>query len=79
MLIEQKALSALENRTSSISRAGCGRANEGSERDIASALCDGPEPARGDLEVFIKKTENTPRHEIDLALSRAKLIKATQK
>jgi phage-related protein len=31
------------------------------------------------LRVFIKKTENTPRHEIDLALSRAKLIKATQK
>ncbi|HWY46175.1 MAG TPA: hypothetical protein VNX70_02250 [Bryobacteraceae bacterium] len=25
------------------------------------------------------RAENTPRHEIDLALSRAKLIKATEK
>ena len=31
------------------------------------------------LRVFVKKTEKTPRHEIDLALSRAKLIKATEK
>jgi len=31
------------------------------------------------LRVFIKKTEKTPRHEIDLALSRAKLIKTTEK
>ena len=31
------------------------------------------------VRVFIKKTERTPRHEIDLALSRAKLIKATEK
>ncbi len=31
------------------------------------------------LRVFIKKTEKTPRREIDLALSRAKLIKATGK
>lgn len=30
------------------------------------------------LRVFIKKTEKTPRHEIDLALSRAKLIKTTE-
>lgn len=31
------------------------------------------------LRVFIKKTEKTPRHEIDQALSRAKLIKTTEK
>jgi phage-related protein len=31
------------------------------------------------LRAFIKKTEKTPRHEIDLALSRAKLIKTTEK
>ena len=31
------------------------------------------------LRVFIKKTEKTPRREIDLALSRAKLIKETEK
>ena len=31
------------------------------------------------VRVFIKKTEKTPRHEIELALSRAKLIKATEK
>jgi phage-related protein len=31
------------------------------------------------LMVFVKKTEKTPRHEIDLALSRAKLIEATEK
>jgi phage-related protein len=31
------------------------------------------------LRVFIKKTEKTPRHEIDLALSRAKYIKAMEK
>ena len=31
------------------------------------------------LRVFVKKTEKTPRHEIDLALSRAKLIKAPEK
>src|SRR5258708_37216314 len=31
------------------------------------------------LRVFIKKTEKTPRHEIELALSRAKLIKAREK
>ena len=31
------------------------------------------------LRVFIKKTTKTPRHEIDLALSRAKLIKTTEK
>ncbi len=30
------------------------------------------------LRVFIKKTEKTPRREIELALSRAKLIKATE-
>ena len=30
------------------------------------------------LRVFIKKTEKTPRHEIDLALSRAKLMKNTE-
>jgi phage-related protein len=30
------------------------------------------------LRVFIKKTGKTPRHEIDLALSRAKLIKAKE-
>ncbi|HEY6346030.1 MAG TPA: type II toxin-antitoxin system RelE/ParE family toxin [Bryobacteraceae bacterium] len=29
--------------------------------------------------VFIKKTEKTPRREIDLALSRANLVKATKK
>jgi phage-related protein len=31
------------------------------------------------LRVFVKKTEKTPRHEIELALSRAKLIKTTEK
>jgi phage-related protein len=31
------------------------------------------------LRVFIKKTEKTPRHEIELARSRAKLIKTTEK
>lgn len=31
------------------------------------------------LRVFIKKTEKTPRHEINLAISRAKLIKPTEK
>ena len=31
------------------------------------------------LRVFIKKTEKTPRHEIELALSCAKLIKTTEK
>ncbi len=31
------------------------------------------------LRVFIKKTEKTPRREIDLAISRAKLIKTTEK
>jgi len=31
------------------------------------------------LRVFVKKTEKTLRHEIDLALSRAKLIKVTEK
>ena len=31
------------------------------------------------LRVFVKKTEKTPRREIDMALSRAKLIKATEK
>ena len=31
------------------------------------------------LRVFIKKTERTPRREVDLALSRAKLIKETEK
>ena len=31
------------------------------------------------LSVFIKKTEKTPRREIDLALLRAKLIQATEK
>lgn len=31
------------------------------------------------LRVFIKKTEKTPRREIDLALTRAKLIKQTEK
>jgi phage-related protein len=31
------------------------------------------------LRVFIKKTEKTPRYEIDQALSRAKLIKTTEK
>jgi len=31
------------------------------------------------LRVFIKKTEKTPRHEIDLALSRAALIKTTER
>jgi len=31
------------------------------------------------LRTFIKKTEKTPRREIDLALSRAKLINATEK
>jgi phage-related protein len=31
------------------------------------------------LRVFIKKTEKTPRREIDLALSRMKLIKETEK
>ena len=30
------------------------------------------------LGVFVKKTEKTPRREIELALSRAKLIKATE-
>jgi phage-related protein len=30
------------------------------------------------LRVFIKKTEKTPRREIELALSRAKLIEATE-
>ena len=30
------------------------------------------------LRVFVKKTEKTPRREIDLALSRAKLIKVTE-
>jgi phage-related protein len=31
------------------------------------------------LRVFIKKTEKTPRHEIELALSRARLIHRTEK
>lgn len=31
------------------------------------------------LRLFIKKTEKTPRREIDLALSRARLIKETEK
>ena len=31
------------------------------------------------VRVFIKKTEKTPRHEIDLALSGAKLIETTEK
>lgn len=31
------------------------------------------------LRTFVKKTEKTPRHEIDLALSRAKLIEAMEK
>jgi phage-related protein len=31
------------------------------------------------LRVFIKKTEKTPRREIDLAISRAKLINTTEK
>lgn len=31
------------------------------------------------LRVFVKRTEKTPRREIELALSRAKLIKVTEK
>jgi len=31
------------------------------------------------LRVFVKKTDKTPRHEIDLALSRMKLIKPEEK
>ena len=31
------------------------------------------------LRVFIKKTDKTPRREIDLAISRAKVIKTTEK
>ncbi len=31
------------------------------------------------LRVFIKKTEKTPRQEVELALSRAKLLKVTEK
>jgi len=31
------------------------------------------------LRVFVKRTEKTPRREIELALSRAKLIEVTEK
>jgi phage-related protein len=31
------------------------------------------------LRVFIKKTEKTPRHEIELVLPRAKLIRTTER
>jgi phage-related protein len=31
------------------------------------------------VRVFVKKTEKTPRHEIEVALSRAKFIKITEK
>jgi hypothetical protein len=55
-----------------------GDEDEGKERDFAGALRDGRQPARRDLEGFIKKTEKTPRREIELALSRAKLIEATE-
>jgi len=31
------------------------------------------------LRVFVKKTEKTPRHEIEIALSRARLMKTDEK
>lgn len=56
-----------------------GDADERKERDFTRAVRDGRGPTRLILRAFVKKTEKTPRHEIDLALSRAKLIKATEK
>jgi phage-related protein len=55
-----------------------GDADEGKKRDFACALTASSRRVVI-LRVFIKKTERTPRHEIDLALSRARLIKAMDK
>ena len=51
-----------------------GNAAAGQGQHFAGALCRGEGQCAVIVRVFVKKTQKTPRREIDLALSRAKEV-----
>lgn len=51
-----------------------GNADEGPQWNFAGAVCAAVGKRVVIVRVFVKKTEKTPRREIDLALSRAKSV-----
>jgi phage-related protein len=75
-LIEEMGLERmLANRTSSISRAVCGKCGSRVAAGFRGHCMWRPLARRVVIvRVFVKKTEKTPRREIDLALARAKAV-----
>ena len=70
----RSGLNGRTSPTSSISRIGLGIAAAGEGRDRAGPLCDGPVRRVVIPRVFVKKTQKTPRREIELARQRAKEV-----